>query len=366
MHLILCHLQAPLGLATRLHIGLALRLQGHDFLLQLRLLKQVIVAGEDGHILGEVHAVLLVHRAFIDDTRAKAVGLQLGDEELFVLQQVELIAVKGTLHSIDDDIHVVVRVELGNLIARTSGTTVTLFQIGRSPGDVDMMDGHGPFLGIYTRTKGRGGAEQDADGSLIHGFYELLALLLVLRLLNETDLFGRDAVVVDQLVLDLLEDVPLAGLVGREVTEDKLRTLLVVILLIVLRHQPCTVAGLVLGVITEEFRVHQSHIERSFSTGIGGDEHLTFLLTVVQRATEDEFSVTRLGKLHQTLVEVLLVRCRLDVMQHDIHIRTVETDILTCAVVGNLVIEGGQLRHLHEVAETLLLDDGIGHGELIV
>ena len=39
LHLILCHLQAPLGLATRLHISLALRLQGHDLLLQLSLLK---------------------------------------------------------------------------------------------------------------------------------------------------------------------------------------------------------------------------------------------------------------------------------------------------------------------------------------
>ena len=53
-------------------------------------------------------------------------------------------------------------------------------------------------------------------------------------------------------------------------------------------------------------------------------------------------------------------------MQHDIHVRTVETDILTRAVVGNLVIKGGQLRHLHKIAETLLLNDGIGHGELIV
>ena len=97
-----------------------------------------------------------------------------------------------------------------------------------------MMDGHGTLLGIHSRTKGRGGAEQDADGSLIHGFYELLALLLILRLLNETDLFGRDAVVVHQLVLNLLEDIPLSGLVGREVTEDELCSLLFVILLIVL------------------------------------------------------------------------------------------------------------------------------------
>ena len=53
-------------------------------------------------------------------------------------------------------------------------------------------------------------------------------------------------------------------------------------------------------------------------------------------------------------------------MQNDIHGRTVETDILACAVVGNLVIEGGQLRDFHKVTETLLLDNSIGHGELIV
>ena len=229
-----------------------------------------------------------------------------------------------------------------------------------------MMHGHGPFLGIHTRTKSRGGAEQDTDSALVHGFYELLALLLVLCLLNETDLLGRDAVVVDKLILDFLEDVPLTGLIGREITEDELRSLLVVVLLIVLRNEPCTVAGLVLRVITEEFRIHQSHIERSLPAGIGSDKHLSLLLAVVQRATEDQLAITRLGELHQTLVEVLLVRCRLDVMQHDIHVRTVETDILTRAVVGNLVIEGGQLRHLDEVAEAFLLNDGIGHGELIV
>ena len=100
-----------------MHVGLTLRLQGHDFLFQLSLLKQVVIAGEDGHILCEVHAVLLVHRAFVDDTRAKAVGLQLRNEELLVLKEVELIAVKGTLHSVDDDIHVVVRVEFGNLVS---------------------------------------------------------------------------------------------------------------------------------------------------------------------------------------------------------------------------------------------------------
>ena len=116
LYLLLSDLQAPLGFPSGLHVGLTLRLQGHDLLLQLGLLKQVVIAGEDGHILGEVHAVLFIHRSLVDDTRAKAVGLQLGDEELLVLKQVELITIEGTLHSVDDDIYIVIGVELGNLV----------------------------------------------------------------------------------------------------------------------------------------------------------------------------------------------------------------------------------------------------------
>ena len=261
LYLLLSHLQAPLGFPSGLHVGLTLRLQGHDLLLQLGLLKQVVIAGEDGHILGEVHAVLFIHRSLVDDTRAKAVGLQLGDEELLVLKQVELITIEGTLHSVDDDIYIVIGVELGNLIARTSGTAITLLQVGGSPGYVDVMDCHGTLLGIDTRTKGRGGTEEHTDSAFVHGLDDLLALLLVLRLLNEANLLGWDVIVTNELILDLLEDIPLTRLIGREVTEDELCSLLLVVFLVIVCHQTRTVAGLVLWVIAKEFLVNQSHIE---------------------------------------------------------------------------------------------------------
>ena len=124
--------------------------------------------------------------------------------------------------------------------------------------------------------------------------------------------------------------------------------------------------GFVVRVITKQLLRHKTHIHRSLSTGIGGDKHLTLHLTVIERRTENQFSITRLGELHQSLVKVLLVCRRLNVMQDDIHIRTVKADILTSAVVGNFIIEGCQFWHLDEISETLLLHNGIGNGKLIV
>ena len=123
------------------------------------------------------------------------------------------------------------------------------------------MDCHSTLLGIDTRTKGRGRAEEYADGTFVHLFDDLLALLLVLRLLNEANLLGRDVIVTNELILDLLEDIPLTGLIGREVTEDELCSLLLVVFLVIVCHQTRTVTGLVLWVIAKEFLVNQSHIE---------------------------------------------------------------------------------------------------------
>ena len=123
------------------------------------------------------------------------------------------------------------------------------------------MDCHGTLLGIDTRTKGRGGTEEHTDGAFVHGLDDILALLLVLRLLNEADFLGRDVIVTNELILDLLEDIPLTGLIGREVTEDELCSLLLVVFLVIVCHQTRTVAGLVLWVIAKEFLVNQSHIE---------------------------------------------------------------------------------------------------------
>ena len=51
-------------------------------------------------------------------------------------------------------------------------------------------------------------------------------------------------------------------------------------------------------------------------------------------------------------------------MQYLILVWSVHTYILRRAVVGNLVVEGGKLRHLDEIAKTLLLNDIVRYVEL--
>ena len=48
--------------------GFALAFEGGYLLLQLGFVEQVGVAGENGDVLGEVHAALLVHAALVDGT----------------------------------------------------------------------------------------------------------------------------------------------------------------------------------------------------------------------------------------------------------------------------------------------------------
>lgn len=69
----------------------ALRSPSKEALLQTRLVQQVGIAGEDGHVFGVVHAPFLVHAALVDGAAAHAVLLELGDEKLLVVEQVELV-----------------------------------------------------------------------------------------------------------------------------------------------------------------------------------------------------------------------------------------------------------------------------------
>ena len=52
------------------------------------------------------------------------------DEELFVVQQVELVTVERSFYSIDDHVHLVVGKLFGYLVAFADGSTVALLEIG--------------------------------------------------------------------------------------------------------------------------------------------------------------------------------------------------------------------------------------------
>ena len=87
-------LQFELRLALALVERLALSLQRGNSLFELRLVQQVGVAGEQRHVLREVHARLLVHSPLVDGTRAHRTAFELADESLLAVQEVELVAVQ--------------------------------------------------------------------------------------------------------------------------------------------------------------------------------------------------------------------------------------------------------------------------------
>lgn len=256
--------------------GFALAFEGGYLLLQLGFVEQVGVAGENGDVLGEVHAALLVHAALVDGTGTHRTFFELGDEQLLVVKQVEFVAVEGFLDGVVDYIDFVVGKEFGYLVAFSYATAVALLQIFGRPGNVELMDGDAPALGIDSGAEHFGGTEEDADFAFVHGCDHCFAGLFGLGFLNEAYLVCRDAIVVHQFALDFAVCVPLTGLVGAQVRKDELGAFVLVIFLIVLVYQGGTMGGFVIYVVVVFVLVDKAHVEGHLAGIVGGNEHLGF------------------------------------------------------------------------------------------
>ncbi len=186
--------------------SLTLRLQSKNTLLQLGTVKQVGITAGNGDILLEVHAVLFVLTAHVEVTLTQGTALHLMDEFALGLKQIEIIAVKTTLDGIDKDHHLIISIELGNLVALTDTATVALLHVGRTPWQVKMMDGNATLLGIDTSTKGRGAAKQYADITLVHLVDILFTLLLATSILYKGNLVCGNAILIHKTILQLLID----------------------------------------------------------------------------------------------------------------------------------------------------------------
>lgn len=116
---------------------------------------------------------------------------------------------------------------------------------------------------------------------------------------------------------------------------------------------------LVAGIVAI-FRVNHTHIKRHLAGIVGGDEHTRLVLALGQRQSAQYGGIACLGEYHQLLYEFLLLRCRRYIAHDFVLLRAVNTDILRCLVVGDLVIEGGKFRHLDEIAEAVFCSYGIG------
>ncbi len=122
-------------------------------------------------------------------------------------------------------------------------------------------------------------------------------------------------------------------------------------------------ARLVVGVVLV-IRVYHAHVQCHFPCIVRGDEHLRLLLRFRERRSAQYRRIARLGELHQLPDKHLLVRGGRYVVQYLVLLRTVHANVLRRAVVGYLVVERRQLRHLDEVAEAFLLHDVVRHVEL--
>ena len=124
-------------------------------------------------------------------------------------------------------------------------------------------------------------------------------------------------------------------------------------------------ARLVVGMVLTSW-VYHAHVESHLSGIVCGYEHLCLLFRFRQRQSAEDGGITRLGKLHQLLDEVLLLGCRWYVMKNLVLLWSVHTNRLRRAIVGYLVVKSSKLRHLDKVSETFLLHDVVGDVKLEV
>ena len=192
------------------------------------------------------------------------------------MQQVELVTVERLFHRIDNHVHLVVGIAPRNLIALSHRPPVALCKVGRSPRRVEMMHRHGTLLGVHTRAEHGGGAEEHAYPPVVHRIDDRFLAFLVLELLYKTYLMGRDAVVLHELALDFAVNAPLPGLIGAQIRENELRSLLCIVSLVILGNHPGAVGRLVVGMVVIG-GIDHAHIERHFSGVVCCDEHFRLL-----------------------------------------------------------------------------------------
>ena len=112
--------------------------------------------------------------------------------------------------------------------------------------------------------------------------------------------------------------------------------------------------------------IDHAHIERHFPRIVCCDEHFCLFLRFRELFASQYRGVARLGKLHEFFDKDFLVGCGRDVVQYLVLVGTDNAHVLRRAVVGDLVVERRQLRHLDEIPKTLFLNDVVRHGELEV
>ena len=217
-----------------------------------------------------------------------------------------------------------------------------------------------PLLCVHTRSEHTRRTEQHPDTAIVHGTDDRLFRFLRLGFLYEAYLMSGNTVILYQFPFNLAIHAPLSRLVSPQIREYELCPFLFVIPVIVFGNQFGAMARLVVRMVFV-VRAYHTHIQCHLTGIIRGDEHLGFLFGFRQFLPAEYRGIARLGKLHQLLYELFLLRCRRNVMQYLVIFRTIHAHVLRRAVVRYLIIEHSQLRHFDKIAEAFFLNDVVSH-----
>mgnify|MGYP005979382709 CR=1 FL=1 len=201
-----------------------------------------------------------------------------------------------------------------------------------------MMDGHGTFLRIDTRTQFLCGTEKETDAARVHVPEQFLACVVAVRLLDEPYLFLRDIVVFHELAPYFAVDVPLVRLVSAQVREYELCAFLVKIFVVILRNLGRAVGRLVSRTVAV-LLVYQPHVKRHLVRVVGGDQHLCLFFRLGQRFPVYVGCIPGFSELYQFLNENLLLGSGRYVIELLVEFRPVNPYVFGRFVIGYLRIK---------------------------
>ena len=266
-----------IGLVTEADAQVGLRLmmlaaqpgEARDFGVDAGLLDDERIAGGDGLDLGVSEGCAI---DILDAAQVAFARHHLRDEPRFALQHLPEIGVETLLGHVAMELHFRVRVALAQDAA------LALFDIGRPPRRIEMMQRDEPFLHVGAGTHLLRAAEENADFAGAHVAKQIELRRVAVVILHELDL-GRRHAEFHQLVAHVfINGEALAPGRRGEITEDPLRGTPLRRLApdaCNLRHGAVDLAVGMIG----EGSVMQPQVERGFPS-VGGDEQHVVLARI--------------------------------------------------------------------------------------
>ena len=208
---------------------------------------------------------LLIH--IVTGSHRRFAGHNLRNKFLLVLQRLVKVSVKSAFR------HILVDLNLFVSVALADDTPISLCHIGRTPAHIQVMDSHKQVLAVGASPHLLRGAEQHPHLTRAHFSKEFFFLYLVVRIMNESNFFCRNAPC-DQLCLDVVIDIKRTVIFwGAHIAEQELRQTAFLSFLPYPEHISHTGIELAVRIIWQE-RVHQTLVKPDFPAIRSNFEHI--------------------------------------------------------------------------------------------